>query len=130
MTKIYAQEGFSTLFVVIILGSISLGLAIFMSTSSLWSVRESSDFERSGQAKALSNACAEIALENIRENTDFVGSGSTIINGNTCNYSVTNTGGDNRTIAVSGAVGVIIRKLQINISSFNPIVISSWQEVP
>jgi type II secretory pathway pseudopilin PulG len=119
------KNGFSTLFIVIVIGSIMLGLA----TSSLWSVLGSIDNKDSGQAKSLVNACAEVALEAMRENTNYLGSGSETIGSNTCTYTVTNGGGNNRTIIASGSVGIITRKLRITTSAFNPIIISSWQEV-
>lgn len=124
------QNGFSTLFIVIILGSVALGLALWISTSSLWSIRGSIDDKSSAQARSLVNACAEVALETMRENTSYTGSNNVVIGGNTCNYTVINTGGNNRTINVVGTVDTIIRKLQILTNSFNPLTIVSWQEVP
>jgi hypothetical protein len=126
----HMHRGFGTLLIVIILGGISLGLALWISTSSLWSIRGSIDDTASAQSKALVNACAEIALEQMRENTSFTGSGNQTIGSNTCSYTVTNTGGNNRSVSVTGAVGTITRKLQITTSAFNPLTIASWQEVP
>ena len=69
-------KGFSTLLVVILLGSISLTLALTLATGSAWSIRGSVDTKYSNQAKALVNACAEVALEEIRENNSFTGTRS------------------------------------------------------
>jgi len=124
------QKGFSTLYIVIILGSIALGLALSIATSSLWSVRGSLDSKNSSQARVLSDACAEVALELMRENTSYTGSGSQILGTNTCNYTVTNTGGNTRAVSVTTTIQGLTRKLQITTQSFNPITISSWQEVP
>ncbi len=123
------SRGFGTLFIVIVLGSVALGLALWIATSSLWSIRGSIDNKSSAQSKSLVNACAEVALEAIRENTSYTGSSSVTIEGNACNYTVTSTGGNNRTVTVFGSVGVITRKLQISTNAFNPLSIASWQEV-
>lgn len=124
------ERGFGTLFVIIILGGIALALTLWISTSTLWSIRGSIDNRASSQTKALVNACAEIALEAMRENTAYTGSASQRIGSDTCTYSVTSAGGSNRTIMVSGTVGAVTRKLQITTTAFNPITISSWQDVP
>lgn len=127
--NLQASCGFSTLLVVIILGSVATGFILYASTTSLWSVRTSIDNKNSMQAGQLANACAELALEVMRENNSFTGSGNDIINGNACNYEVIDNGGNNRTINVTGVVGGITRKLQIITSSFNPINIVSWQNI-
>lgn len=122
------NEGFSTLFVVIILGSLSLALSLSLSTSSVWSIKSSINSKNLYQAKSLVNACAEVALETIRENNNYIGTNNVVIDGNTCTYSVSNTGGNTRYISVSGSVRDVFRKLDINTSSFNPLVIYSWIE--
>ncbi len=124
------KKGFSTLFIVIILGSAMLGFVFTLSVSSLWSLKTSSNIKNSNQSKALVNACAEVALEAIRTNTSYVGISDLILSNNICTYNITNTGGNNRLISVSGSAGNIVRKLEITTNSFNPIIISSWQEVP
>jgi len=121
--------GFSTLLIVILLGAASLTLVLALSTSSVWSIKSSIDTKNSNHAKSLVNACAEVALETIRENNSYVGTSNVVLNGNTCTYIITNTGGANRGITISGSVKEIIRKLSITTSAFNPLVISSWQEV-
>ena len=123
------KNGFSTLLIVILLGSVALTLALTLSTSSVWSIKSSVDTKYSNQAKALVNACAEIALEAIRETNSYTGIGNVTLNNNTCNYTITNTGGTTRQIVVSGTVNGVVRKLDIATGSFNPLVISSWQEI-
>jgi len=123
------NKGFGTLFIVIVLGGIALALALWVSTSGLWSVRGSINNASSAQTKALVNACAEVALEAMRENNSYVGTSNVTISGNTCTYTVTNTGGSNRSVSVTGNIGAITRKLLITTNAFNPLTIVSWQEV-
>lgn len=123
-------SGFSTLFIVIILGAISLSVIFSLSTSSLWSIRGSTDTKNSNKAKSLVNACAEVVLEVMRENNAYTGSNGVVLDSNTCTYTVSNTGGTTRNVLVSGMVEGIIRKINITTGSFNPLAISSWQETP
>ena len=86
--------------------------------------------EQSNQAKALANACAEEALQQIRDSTPFTGTGNLTLGQGSCNYTVTSGGGQNRTIASTGTVGSIVRKVKTTIDKINPgINITSWQEV-
>jgi hypothetical protein len=123
------NKGFSTLFIVIIIGSVALGLILSLSTSSFWNVKSSLNSKNSEQTRALTDSCAEVALEIMRENNAFVGSGSVTLNSNTCNYTISNTGGNNRSIVVSGTINDVVRKVQITTKAFNPMKINSWQEV-
>lgn len=130
LTEVEQSRGFSTLLIVIILGGVSLSLALVLSTSSMWSIVSSRDSNISNKAQALVAACAEVSLETIRENNTYTGDGIVTLNGNICTYTVANSGGTTRSINISGVVNDITRKLVITTSSFNPLVISSWQEVP
>lgn len=122
-------NGFSTLFIVIILGAIAMSVAFSLSTSSVWSIKGSNDTKNSNRAKSLVNSCAEVVLEVMRESNSYTGVDSVVLDGNTCTYTVTNTGGATRGIAISGTIGGVVRNLNITTGSFNPLVISSWQEM-
>lgn len=123
------NKGFSTLFSVIILGSIVLSISIFIATGNLWAIRESSETKDYVRAKVLLDGCAEIVLDQIRQDNSYTGSGTQTIGGKSCIYSVTNSGGDVRTVLITGVVGSITRKLQIVTSGFNPLKVSSWSEI-
>ncbi len=123
------RKGFTTLFLVLITGSLALSLALWSSTSSLWSIRGSFDNKDSGQAKALANACAEIALERIRVTESYVGTDTKNISDDECSYVVTNTGGNNRTIVIEARVNNFVRKIEITTTAFNPITIATWKEI-
>lgn len=126
--KHYGQ-GFSTLFIVIILGFLSMSLVLMISTNSFLAVKGSIDVKNANQAKSSMNACAEIVLEIIRENNNYIGSNNVTLGNNICNYIIVDTGGMNRSISISSTVNGVTRKLQINTMAFNPLQISLWQEV-
>ena len=122
------NKGFGTLFIVIILGGVSLSLALWVYTSGLWSIRGSIDNTTSAQSKALANACAEIALYRLRENQNFVGVDIVVIEQSQCQYTVTDLGGINRNIQITSTIKNITRNLEIETEGFNPIQIKSWNE--
>lgn len=124
------KKGFSTLFVVIILGSIALSLAVSISTSSLWSVQSSILTKQENKARSVANACAEVALEAMKQNNSYTGSDTVSLGGENCDYTVTNTGGNSREISVVAVVDNVTRKLEITTDSFNPLNINSWKEIP
>ena len=123
------EKGFSTLLIVIIIGTIITGLILYTSTAGLWSVKGSIDDKISMQVEQMANSCAELALEQMREDNNFTGSGSGTIVSDSCNYTVTNTGGNNREIQSVSTINGITKKIKITTDSFNPINISSWQNV-
>lgn len=123
------NNGFSTLLVVIIIGSVVTGLMIYITTTSLWSIKSSIADKNSMQADQIANACAELALEQMRENNSFTASNNATINNSSCNFTVTSGAGNNRTILVTGTVGSITRKIKITTNSFNPITVSSWENI-
>lgn len=122
------KKGFSTLFTVIILGSTALALAIFISTTSFWSIQDGIDSKITEQTKALANACAEVALYRIRELNSFSGTSSVNLNGEECEYNVINNGGSDRTILITATIKNITRNIELNSSGFNPPIINSWVE--
>ena len=123
------NKGFSTLFIVIILGSMVLALALAFSNTSLFVLKSSSNFENSAKARGIVNACSEIALEKIKIDNDYLGSETLLIDSYECSYEITNQGGNNRLISVSSTIKNAVRKINIQTNSFNPLNISFWQEI-
>jgi len=123
------MRGYIALISVLIIGAVSVAVAVSLILLGLNFSRTGFSLENSQIAKAYANACAETALQQIRNSTPYTGSGSLSFAQGTCAYTVANTGGSTRKITASGTVGAIVRRVQITISAINPlIVISSWQE--
>ena len=123
------QNGFITLTSVLVVGAVGVAIATSLILLGLGSSRTSFAVEQSNQAKGLANACAEEALQQIRDSTPFTGSGNLTLGQGICTYTVTNQGGQNRTITSSGTVGSIIRKVKIIIDKISPTIqVVSWQE--
>ncbi len=122
--------GYITLLSILVVAAVGVAITTSLILLGLGSARTSFVVEQSNQTKALANACAEEAMQQIKNSTPFTGSGSLTLGQGTCSYTVTNTGGQNRTIIASGVVGAITRKISITINQISPaIVVTSWQEV-
>ena len=130
LRRCVSKQGYITLISVLIVGAVGVAIATSPVLLGLGSSRTSFAVEKSNQAKALANACTEEALQQVKDSTPFTGSGSLTMGQGTCTYTVTNQGGQNRTITSTGTVGTIIRKVKVIITKINPkITVSSWQEV-
>ncbi len=123
-------DGYIALLAVLIVGGASLAIGLGLLTLGTDSQRSALVAQQSAQARSLSTACAEEALQVIHDNTIYTGTNNIILGLSGCSYTVTNTGGSARTIDTSANVGGIIRKVKIyaTIGSSN-ISITSWQEV-
>jgi len=124
------RKAFSTLYIVIVLGAVSLGSALALSLGTVWSIRSGSASTRSVRAKALANGCAEAALEAIRSNNAFSGAADLAIGGAACRYAVTISGPSTRSVSASSTVSGVTRKVRVDTASFEPLTVVSWQEVP
>lgn len=123
------KQGFVTLITVLIFGAIGIAIVVSLLLIGLSSSRTSFALEQSKQARVLTDACVEQALQQIRDSTPFTGDGSLTLGQGVCNYTVTSQGGQNRTILALGSVSGIIRKTKVVINKINPkIIIVSWTE--
>ena len=123
-------KGFTTLVAVLIVGAIASSVAISLILLGIGTTKNSLAIQQSFQAKALADACGEYALQQIRNSTPYSGSGGLTLGQGTCNFTVSNTGGSNRTITAYGTIGTIVRKVKITITQINPrIIVATWQEV-
>jgi hypothetical protein len=123
-------HGYIALMAVLIVGAASLAIGLALLTMGADSQRSTLVLQQSAQARSLATACAEEALQEIHDDTAFTGTGNLNLGEGTCSYTVTNTGGSNRTITTSGVVGSVTRKLEIYATiGVSSISIISWQEI-
>ncbi|MFA6307250.1 MAG: hypothetical protein WCS88_01330 [Patescibacteria group bacterium] len=124
------DQGYSILLVLVIVGAIAVAIATSLLLVGANLSKNSLLLQQSYQARHLTNACAEEALQQMKGSLPFVGYGSLNFSLGTCGYFVTNTGGQTRNIQASSTVGVVVRKLEIDVTKIKPqIILSSWQEV-
>lgn len=128
--QLQSKNGFATLVAILIVGAIGLAISVSLLLLGLSSSRTSFAQEQSYQAKALTDACAEEALQQIKDSNPFTGSGSLYLGRGICSYTVTSQGGGSRTITASSTIGSSVRKAKLITDSVSPqINITSWQEL-
>lgn len=124
------QDGYVALIAVLVAGAASLAIALTLLTNGADSQQATLVTQQSAQARGLANACAEEALQTMRETITFTGTNSLTMGQGSCTYTVTNTGGNNRTITTVGTVNNVVQKLEVHVTITTlSISIISWQEV-
>jgi hypothetical protein len=125
-----AQGGYVALITVLIVGAVSLAVGVAILLTGTDSQRVTLVLQQSIQARNLANACVEEALQQMHDSTTFTGTNNLSLDQGTCTYTVTNTGGNNRTIVTTATVGNVVRKNQVYATiGTSSISITSWQEV-
>ena len=123
------QKGYIALISVMIIAAIGAATAVSLLLLGLNSSRTSFILEQSNEAKALANACAEIALQNVAYYIPYNGSDTTDFEQGSCTYNVITTE-NSSDITVIGDVNDITRKIKITTdNSTSPISITFWKEV-
>lgn len=123
------SEGYVALITVLIVGAVATAVSLTLLLTGTDSQRATLVSQQSMQARQLANACAEEALQQIHDSTSFTGTNNLSLGQGTCSYTVTNTGGSNRTIATTGTVGTTTRKNQISATiGSSSISVISWFE--
>lgn len=124
------SDGYVALMTVLIVGAASIAISLALLTAGTDSQRSALVTQQATQARALASACVEEALQQMHDSTSYTGTNNLSLGQGTCTYTVTNTGGSNRTIDATGTVNGDIRKLKVYATiGASSISITSWQEV-
>lgn len=122
------SKGYVALMAVLVVGAASVAIATALLQTATDSQRTTIANQHSVLARQLAFACGEIALQVVHDNTSFTGTAGGAIAGGSCTYTVTNTGGNNRTITTVGTYSTSTRRVQITITIGSTITINTWQE--
>ena len=124
------ESGYVALLTVIITGAIATAVALTLLLNGTDLLRSSMVETESVQARGLATACIDEGLQKLHDNIEYTGSGTLSLGGGSCQYTITATGLNIRSIATIGTVQDVVKKVQayvtINLPSIN---ITSWQEV-
>ncbi len=130
MNKQQTQKGYTLLLLVLIVASISTTAVLSLSTINVNALKTSRVIEKYNQAKALADGCIELALQEIRDSETTSGTDTFSLDEGSCEYTISNSGGESRDIIATGTVDEVVRKVEVSIGTINPqITIDSWQEV-
>ncbi len=128
--EIKKKDGFITLISILVVSAVSVLLVLSQLEGGIARTQNRITSEQSATARGHANTCIEEALEEIREVESYTGSNSISFTLGSCEWLVTNTGGENRTITATGTVNTLHRNVEVQITQINPIIaISSWNEV-
>jgi acyl-CoA synthetase (AMP-forming)/AMP-acid ligase II len=117
------EDGYIALLAVLIIGAAAVAISLTDSQ------RAALIHQQSKQARAIAVGCAQEALQQIHDNNAFTGTNPVSLGQGSCTYTVTNTGGANRTILSTATVGSVVIKIQVYVTIGSSISITSWQEV-
>lgn len=125
------NKGYIILISILIIGAVGTAIAVSVLLLGIAQARTSLTLDQSNEAMGLADACSEDALWQIRNDDTFTGAISYDYGDErTCDYTVANTGGENRTIQTTAQVKDVTRKSEILISQIDPeIIVDSWLDV-
>lgn len=122
--------GYIALLAMLIVGAAATAITLTLLITGTDNQRATLISQQSAQARQLSHACAEEALEVINGNRGFTGTANLALVDGSCTYTVINTGGSNRTIDATSTINNVVRKVKVYVTiGSSSISISSWQEV-
>ncbi len=125
------ESGYIALIAVLVVGAAALAVSLALLTTAADTQRTTLIEQQAVQSRSIARACAEEALQQIHDNTAFTGSNLFTVGQGSCLYSVTNTGGANRSIFSTAIVSGASRKIQVSaIIGSSSISVTSWQEIP
>lgn len=121
--------GYALLLSVIIMASITITLVFSFSTLGFVALHQTQYHVSQQTARAVAFGCAERALLDIHAN-DFVGSSSATIAGVSCQFSVSDTGGESRLIVAESTVDSTVATVQVTITNISPQIDGvMWQMI-
>lgn len=124
------EQGFIVLTSTVIVIAIGVAIAVSLLLLGVGSTKTSFTLVQSQQAKALANACAEIALNGLRLDESYSWPGQQVIGNGTCTATLSGSGDSGRGVTASGTVGTIVRKISITGINLSPTAaLIQWAEV-
>jgi hypothetical protein len=127
----HEQGGYVVLISTLIITGMLITVAISLLAANTTELQTAAIRSQSLAARYVSDACAEVMLEEVQTSGTENASGQLTLPGGTCTYSMSAPTPESRTILSSAAVEGAVRKVRVELSQVSPtITISSWQEVP
>jgi hypothetical protein len=125
-----AADGYIALLTVLIVGAAATAIALTLLLTGVDSQRSALIDQQTAQARQLTNACAEEALQVVHDSTGYTGTNNLTLSTGSCTYTVTNTGASTRTISTSATINNVVRRTTVYVTiGASNISITSWQEV-
>ncbi len=130
MKKKTYTKGYITLLSVVIVAALSVAVTIGMLSRGIVASKNVATVESAIRARLLADVCGELALEKIHITPTYTNPGTSETLDGTCSYTITNLGGNRRSIISTGVSGIGQKKIDIEIDGIFPyIIILSWNEI-
>ncbi|OHA59540.1 MAG: hypothetical protein A2589_01610 [Candidatus Vogelbacteria bacterium RIFOXYD1_FULL_46_19] len=125
------QQGMIALLSVLVIGAVTLVLAVGVSLRSVGETEISLAEEFTNQAQALATACAEKALSSLRLDGTYAGGEEVNLGDESCIIEVVEAPTEfSRVVKTRATVGDYHQKVLIEVSEVRaPLQVTSWQEV-
>lgn len=124
------KKGYITLVAVMFIGMVILTLVVSLSTWGVKALKTSTDLGDGEKAKSLADSCMEEGLQQLYMDYSYAGIQTVTMDIGSCDFTVSNLGGDSREVQATGTVGEIVRRVKVQTDAYDPkINITSWQEV-
>lgn len=122
------KKGYIALITTLVVGSVSVAITIGLFFTGILQTQTGITIYDGMRARHYADACVEHALMAIRSDTGYTGSNNKSFPGGVCEYTVTSSGGENRTIESQGFVGDTTHRVQVEIDEINPAInVQFWQ---
>lgn len=130
MKKHRYTKGYVTLLSVIVVAALSAAVTIGFLSRGVTASKNTVTVESAVRARILADVCAELALEKIRIVSTETNPGSSSTADGTCSYTITNLGGNRRSVVSIGISNAGQKKVDVEIDGIFPyITILSWNEI-
>ena len=121
------QTGFALLYVMLVLASIIVGLALSANQSAFFSANRLKSYSNSAEVRMIADYCGENLLMEIRDNPALVTTGTLSYSGGSCDYSITGTV-PVKVITLTASKNNIFKKLTITTSQIYSTIQATWVE--
>ncbi len=123
------QAGYVALLAVLIVGAVATAIALALLAIGADSQRSALVLQQAKQARSLAIACGEEALQQVHDNVAFKGTNTLSLGQGTCSYIVSGTTATTRTVAATGTVGTVVKRLTATATvGASTLTVSSWKE--
>lgn len=122
-------KGFAALVGILIVSAVGVVIVTALVLLGTGASRTSFALGQSYQAKALADACAELAVLRLRQNASYGGNETVSLGAGSCQISAVTATGPNRTIETSGTVAAAVRRVRVRARVSPAFSVTSWQEV-
>lgn len=124
------DSGFIALLSLLIIGGLTLVIAVGLAFRSVDESKMSQAREFAASSRHVATACAEQALKNIKDNKNYNGGETLIFGSVSCEILPVVKNGPDRTVKTQSTVSGFTKKVLLEVKTGATLQVLSWQDVP